>query len=198
MKKKAVIIFLIGVITAVLSFFITPVFSSILGSDSGIAHVQGVVFAVGLLLIGIGAGLLLKTDEKKDLLPAGASYEKKSRFLSGPEQELFYVLEDVLDGDKYAVFPQPALISVIQKKSGGGFNSELFRVADFVIVDAETTEPLLLIELNDKSHLRSDRAERDAKVAAICENADIDVLTIDIQDRLDAFFIKKQLKRYLK
>lgn len=197
MKKKAVIIFLIGVITAVLSFLITPVFSSILGSDSGITHVQGVVFAAGLLLIGIGAGLLLRTGEKKDLLPAGASYEKKSRFLSGPEQELFYVLEDVL-GDKYAVFPQPALISVIQKKSGGGFNSELFRVADFVIVDAATTEPLLLIELNDKSHLRSDRAERDAKVAAICENADIDVLTVDIQDRLDASFIKKQLKRYLK
>jgi very-short-patch-repair endonuclease len=50
--------------------------------------------------------------------------------------------------------------------------------ADFVVCDPETMEFRLVVELDDKSHERNDRAERDQMVDDILAQANIPVLHI--------------------
>ena len=52
----------------------------------------------------------------------------------------------------------------------------LYRNIDFGIFN-QNFEPLLLIEINDSTHNRPDRKERDKKVRNICENAGIKLIT---------------------
>ena len=75
------------------------------------------------------------------------------------------------------MLPQVALFSVIDKVTNASYRNELFRTCDYCFVDRDTFEPLLLVELNDRSHLRADRQDRDAKVAAICSAARIPLVT---------------------
>jgi very-short-patch-repair endonuclease len=50
--------------------------------------------------------------------------------------------------------------------------------ADFVLCHPETTRPLLVIELDDRSHARDDRKARDAFVDAACAAASLPVLHV--------------------
>ena len=197
-NKTAVIILISGLIMIGLSFLV-PFLSGIITETVTLAIRWG-MFAAGLTCLIISIALFIihsKKHERKKLLPAGASYEKRKHFLSAPEEELLALLEQLLKGSSYRVFPQASLASVIEKSSGGGFYSELFRIADYVVVDARSTEPLVLIELNDASHKKDDRRLRDEKVEAICYDAGIPVLNIDFERRNDVDYIRHQLKKYL-
>lgn len=112
----------------------------------------------------------------KDKPKLNAKYERKGVMITRPEYNFLLTLREI-DPKKYEVVPQVALNSVIEKKTNTSYRSELFRVCDYCFVDKDTFEPLLLVELNDRSHLRADRQERDAKVAAICAAAKIPLVT---------------------
>lgn len=66
--------------------------------------------------------------------------------------------------------------------SAASYRNELFRVVDFALFDRNTLKPLLIIELNDASHNRADRKERDEKVKCIAERAGLGVLTLHVGD----------------
>ena len=103
-------------------------------------------------------------------------YKRKGTMLSRPEYDFLMKLREIAP-DKYEVVPQVALINVIDKKTNTSYRNELFRVCDYCFVDRDTFAPLLLVELNDRSHLRADRQDRDAKVAAICADARLPLVT---------------------
>ena len=128
--------------------------------------------SVGLMFLCLFA-LFYKPKEKIKL---NSKYERKGTMLSRPEYNFLLVLREIKP-EKYEVIPQVALNSVIDKKTNTSYRSELFRLCDYCFVYKETYEPLLLVELNDRSHLRADRQERDAKVAAICSAAKIPLVT---------------------
>lgn len=127
------------------------------------------------------------------------TYRKKSRYISPAEYDFLLVLRSIL-GANYEVCAQAPLVAVIEKTSGGAFRNELFRVADYAVIDRVTAEPLLLIELNDASHNRADRQERDRKVAAICAEADLPLLAFTVQEAKDVSEVRKKiygvLRRY--
>ena len=58
------------------------------------------------------------------------------------------------------VLPQVNLASVIDKKGDSNFRNELFRNIDFGVFNKDF-KPLVLIEINDNTHFRKDRIERD-------------------------------------
>jgi len=124
-------------------------------------------------------------------------YAKKSYILSVPERNLYSLLKSILPPNRYEVFCQSALVSVIDKVTHTSYRNELFRVIDYCIVDKQTNEPLLLIELNDASHRRSEVVERDRKVAAICHNAGIAVISFTLEESQDAAFVERMLRSYL-
>ena len=125
------------------------------------------------LMIFCLVALFYKPKEKVKL---NSKYERKQALLSRPEYNFLLTLRQIKP-ERYEVIPQIALNSVIEKKTNTSYRNELFRVCDYCFVDKDTFEPLLLVELNDRSHLRADRQERDAKVAAICSAAKIPLVT---------------------
>ncbi len=123
-------------------------------------------------------------------------YRKKAQYLTLPEQNFFRVLKSVLCG-RYEVYPQAPLVSVIDKPNAS-FRNELFRIADFVVINPATTEPLLLIELNDSSHNRADRRARDQRVAGICADAGIPIIAFTIPESKDTEEVKRRIFKAIK
>ena len=106
-----------------------------------------------------------------------------------------YERKTTLVTDRYEVLPQIALVSVIDKKTNTSYRNELFRVCDYCFVDRKTFEPLLLVELNDSSHKRADRRDRDEKVNAICRDAGLPVVTFWTNEPLDFQSVRKAVKK---
>ena len=74
---------------------------------------------------------------------------------------------------------------------------EFLHTIDFMIADSVSYEPLLLIELNDASHNRADRAERDRKVAEICAAANMPLVTFTLAESKNPIEVKKRIFKYL-
>ena len=55
-----------------------------------------------------------------------------------------------------------------------------------------------MVEINDNTHIRKDRLERDKKVNEICEKAGLPILTLWVKDGIDVETIKKQIQKILR
>lgn len=109
-------------------------------------------------------------------------YKRKKRVLTPSEHKLYDALMEAL-GDRYYVFPQIHLASIIDEKVVGQNWLGAFRhidekSVDFVLCDRENCAPKLAIELDDPSHLRADRQERDREVERIFKSADVPLLRL--------------------
>lgn len=124
----------------------------------------------------------------------GPDYVVKERLMSKTEYD-YYKIFDALYGDKYIILPQVNLASVIDKTSQG-YRTELFRNADFGVFDYNY-RPLLLIEINDNTHFRKDREDRDKKVSEICKKAKLPLVTFWTKNGIDEKVIAKTLSKYL-
>ncbi len=124
----------------------------------------------------------------------GSDYVVKERLMSKTEYD-YYKIFDALYGDKYIILPQVNLASVIDKTSQG-YRTELFRNADFGVFDYNY-RPLLLIEINDNTHFRKDREDRDKKVSEICKKAKLPLVTFWTKNGIDEKVIAKTLSKYL-
>lgn len=91
---------------------------------------------------------------------------------------------------------QANLASFIERTDNAVFQNELYRNVDFIITDL-SYRPLLLIEINDSSHNRKDRQERDEKVRKICEEAGIAIIRLWTSYEPDPAYIKKRITEEL-
>ncbi len=188
--KKAlyVLFFFIGL--TLFAFSLLPFFRAFAADTFWIMTVVGMLF-IALCLVG-----LFYTPKEKVKL--NAKYERKLNMISRPEYNFLLTLRQI-SPEKYEVVPQVALLSVVDKKTNTSYRNELFRICDYCFVDRDTFEPLLLVELNDRSHLRKDRKLRDEKVAAICADAGIPLVTFWLDGDLSYATVKKTvLKAALK
>lgn len=107
-------------------------------------------------------------------------YLRKDFILTQSEREFFEVLLASVE-NKYHVFPQVHLDVILNHKVRGQNWFGAFRhidekSVDFVICDKVYIKPLLAIELDDKSHEREDRIERDEEVERILNEAGMPLL----------------------
>lgn len=93
------------------------------------------------------------------------------------EKDFLNIIDDNF-GSKFRIVPQVPLSSIVDKNKTyfKQYQNELFRTIDIGIFDKRTFKPLLMIEINDKTHLREDRHERDLKVQQILSKANISLL----------------------
>lgn len=124
-------------------------------------------------------------------------YRKKQAILTVPERSFYDLLVRIVPSHIFMVFAQVPLVSVIDKVTHTSYRNELFRIIDFCIVDVQTNEPLLLIELNDASHKRSEVIERDRKVAAICHNAGMPIISFTLEESKDEQLVERMLRAVL-
>lgn len=124
-------------------------------------------------------------------------YQKKKYWLTNAERIFFARLRQIVNTDRYEIIPQVNLATVIYKY-GSRYQNELYRNIDYCIFDREY-KPLVLIELNDSSHNKQDRIERDYKVTQICKLARIPLLKFTLDTPLTEVktSIEKELNNYL-
>lgn len=122
-------------------------------------------------------------------------YEAKKALIIKSEQGFFEVIKASLP-ENYYVFPQINLATIIKKTDDSRYHNELFRNVDFLITD-KNYKPLIVIEINDPSHLRSDRRERDEKVQKICEEAGISLIKFWTDFGIKPDYIKKRINETL-
>ena len=96
-----------------------------------------------------------------------APYERQEYFLS-PAEKAFYDVLDALVGEDVVICPKPAVREVLRVRGNVRrdrqkyFNWISQKHVDFVLCDRETMQILCAVELDDSSHERADRRQRDA------------------------------------
>jgi len=109
-------------------------------------------------------------------------YGKRDHFLSAAEISFYHVLKRVLDAGQHSLLCKVRLADLFYVKrpheNRGAMNKINRKHVDFVICRADTMEPMLCIELDDKSHRRQDRRDRDNFVDAVFEAAGLPLLHI--------------------
>ena len=135
---------------------------------------QGCLFAIFSKLFGSTSADGTSTD--------AFPYRRKDYLLSKAERSFFGVLQDAV-GDQYLIFAMVRLADLIYIPRGtesrqSHLNRIISKHIDFVLCDPKTVRPLLAIELDDSSHNRADRKDRDAFVNDALDAADLPLLRV--------------------
>lgn len=114
-------------------------------------------------------------------------------------EKYFLNIIDNYFGENYRIIPQVPLSSIVDKSKtySKQYQSELYRTIDIGIFNKETFEPLLMIEINDKSHAQVERYKRDLKVREILKKANIPLLTFYSGKPNQDEYILDSIKKYL-
>lgn len=129
------------------------------------------------------------------------NYKRKDFLMSKPEHQFFNILVDIM-GDKYYVFPQIHLSTLLDNKVVGQNWRGAFRhidekSVDFVICDKAYIKPLLAIELDDRTHEREDRKKRDGEVERILNEAGLPLLRFGNNGNFNREEIKRLISEKL-
>ncbi len=109
-------------------------------------------------------------------------YHRRQYLMSAAEYDFFKVLQEAVH-DSYYIVPQVVLSNLVDVndnyKWNKSFRSKIDKkTIDFVLFNKAGYTPYLAIELNDRSHLHSDRMERDEFVSEVLSTAGIKLITI--------------------
>ncbi len=150
-----------------------------------------------------GTGFIIETSghvESKISLPPvppKRRYYKNEDFLTLSEKKFFNTLKQIIK-DEFLIFPQVNLASLVQVDAGRWetykYRNPINRkTVDFCIFKKQVLEPLLVIELDDFTHFRSDRVVRDRNVDKVLEQAGIPILHIKTKDSENIVNLSKQI-----
>jgi len=143
-----------------------------------------IFFALAILVLAI-LFVLKKTKpaEKTD----GFSFEKRESLFTPAERSFLGVLDQVLD-KRYRVFGKVRLDDLLKPAKGipqSSLTTALNKIrqkhVDFVVCSATNLAVIGVIELDDKSHGRKDRVERDRFVDQACASASIPLVRFEAQ-----------------
>lgn len=116
--------------------------------------------------------------------PADYTYALRDDFLSRAEQSFFHVLRAAI-AEEYLIFPKVRLADLVfpprQEGQFGAWQRINRKHVDFVLCDPRTLHPLAALELDDRSHRRPDRLERDAFVEQVFTDAALPLIRVPAQ-----------------
>lgn len=109
-------------------------------------------------------------------------YQRKDYLLTKAERSFFGVLRGAV-ADQYLIFAKVRLADLVfiprgTDKRQSHFNRIQSKHIDFVLCDHNAVRPLLAIELDDSSHGRADRRERDGFVDSALAAAGLPILHV--------------------
>ncbi len=135
-----------------------------------------------IIVIGVVARLLRDKFDTQDEKPK-YDYKRRNFFLTRAEHECYNTLIQLV-GQEYFIFAQVHLPTLLDNKVvGQNWNAAFRHVSqksvDFVLCDKAYISPKLAIELDDKSHERPDRQDRDQEVERILKGAGMPLLRLE-------------------
>jgi hypothetical protein len=140
-------------------------------------------FLIVVALLWVLGPILLQNLRKKRASSANdLPYKKKDYLLSAAERSFYEVLCSVMDNQLH-VFPKVRLMDLVYLPKGtdnrrAHINRVISKHVDFVLCDRQNIAPLLVIELDDASHEREDRKERDAFLDKALAAASLPILHV--------------------
>jgi len=128
------------------------------------------------------------------------TYALRDDFLSPAEASFFRVLRQAVP-DHALIFPKVRLADLVYAPQQESRHAAWQRInrkhVDFVLCDAATLRPLAALELDDRSHRRPDRLERDAFVDRVFAAANLPLLHIPARRSYDPRALGELLARAL-
>ena len=148
--------------------------------------IASIIFLVVVLLI---TSVVKYFPIKKEEQTANLPYTKKPYLMTNAEREFFKVLHLAVQ-DKYYIVPQVQLSKIVEVKGKEKWHYEYknkinLKSVDFVLFDKEYFTPQVVIELDDSSHEREDRKERDVFVDSVMEKISIRIVHIKTSYKYD-------------
>ena len=115
------------------------------------------------------------------------AYSRTDSLLTPGERAFYQALRKAV-GDTWHISMKTRLADLVQIKFDPrhpykAFNQVAQKHIDFVLADHNTQAPILLVELDDKTHRRQKRKERDAFVNSLCRGVGLKI--IHIKARVD-------------
>ncbi len=165
------------------------------------------------IILGIGIALIvllikgliryLKNDKETEgknipnTEPPEAQNQKgyEPKRLLTPTEVKFYEAIKQATPPSYIVYPQINLASIINRTDEHTYQNELYRNIDFAIFN-ENYFPIVLLEINDKSHNEPARRARDIKVKEILLQANLPLVTLWTNYGVNQEYINKRLAEY--
>lgn len=148
------------------------------------------------LIIGKGKK---KSTRKK----SGINYERyglRRSILTKNELKFYESLKSIVK-DKYTICAKVKLSDIFYIKNGRGYYAALGRVnqkhVDFLLCYPKSLKPFMGIEVDDKSHQRSDRKKRDKFVNKLFETKKLPLLRFSAKMEYNTEEITSEIKKIL-
>ena len=153
---------------------------------------MGIILAI-VFIISLFKGSGIEKSKKE------YHYRKRNFFLTKAEHEFYDTLLSAV-GNEYLIFAQVHLSSLLDSKVVGQNWRGAFRhidekSVDFVLCDKVYISPKLVIELDDKTHERPERKERDIEVERILKDAGLPLLRLGNHGRFNVNELAEELKK---
>ena len=177
-------------------------------SDSKFGMLRKILRAIGLSqqasddVVNFIVDLLTGEGKDEQARKAEFPYHLRDNFLSPAERSFFSVLRDVV-GERAVLCPKVGLGDLFWVKHSDPSRFRIYtnkidrKHVDFVLCDPVTLQPLVALELDDKSHERPDRQERDAFVDQVFKVAGLPLLHIPARRGYRTEEIAASLSPYL-
>lgn len=125
-------------------------------------------------------------------------YKKKKYLLSKAENSFYGVLENAIEGEGLYICPKVRLADIIyvtdKENRQKHFNKIQSKHIDFLLCDKKFLNPVLAIELDDSSHNKGSRIERDKFVDEALEAAGLPILRVKASYSYSPNYIKEKVK----
>ncbi|QDS94646.1 Topoisomerase DNA binding C4 zinc finger [Roseimaritima multifibrata] len=155
---------------------------------------QSGCLGIFLKLLGIGSGA--GPGSKNQDLP----YRVRDNFLSAAELAFYRVLEQAV-GQTYSINNKVRLWDVLyvprSDESRKYENKISSKHLDFLLCDPITMQPVLAVELDDASHDRKDRQDRDAFLDQALATAGLSILHITAARTYSIAEVQQQITSFL-
>lgn len=119
----------------------------------------------------------------------------RNRFMTEPEFAFYQVLKSTV-GYAYDIFAQVRLASLVKPRGyfiWNNFRPLAIRTVDFVLTNKNTGYPLLVIELDDSSHLLLRRQYRDNFIDHVLQQINLPILHIKRQNSYNPTLLLDQI-----
>jgi hypothetical protein len=155
-------------------------------------------WAIVAVLLALAAVFWLARNTGQEVAPA---FERRGPLVTDAELRFYRVLQAAVGGS-WSVFTMVRLADLVKVRKDVAEaqvwrNKTFGKHVDFVLCDNDSLNVCLAIELDDASHRRKDRQERDAFVNQALASAGLPLLRVPVTQEYDKIELRKTIDQIL-
>lgn len=144
-----------------------------------------------------------KDKDDPDSLPENFPYKKVNYFFTKNELNFYNVLKNITNEMNLTLFSKVRLADIIYLEKINKSNIKYWNMIkskhlDFLICDSKYFKPLLAIELDDTSHNKKDRIDRDNFINNALDSVKLPLYRMKVSDNYNSSDLKDIIMIYVK